>query len=372
MHSVAWRWSGQAGIKTALIGLLLLAGAVQASAGGIDIAKTTLNLPSILIRNPQIGLFNAVALAGKRLVAVGEGGRIILSDDNGVSWRQVQTPTSVTLTNVRFASPSTGWAIGNMGVVLRTTDAGLTWQMQFDGVRANQQILSAAQADLAHTVPDKATAQANLQAAQILAGGGPSVPFLYVLPLTTQNVMVVGAYGLAFTSADGGHSFQPFTDATPNPNGLHIYTVIPDGDQLIFAGEQGLLLRRDAAGAFTTLSSSAQGTFFGGLKSPGGAILVYGLQGTILRSTDAGTTWQQVTSPTLATIDCGVVLKNGNILLGDQVGDLLLSKDDGKSFSMTVVGEPVVALTETADGMIVMAGAEKVSRVDPHSLEPRS
>jgi photosystem II stability/assembly factor-like uncharacterized protein len=357
---------------SALVGVLLLAYTAPVFAGSIDIANTTLKIPSILIVNPQISLYNAIALAGDRLVAVGEGGRIILSDDNGVSWRQVETPTSVTLTNVRFASPTTGWATGNMGVILQTVDAGRSWHMQFDGVQANQALLAAAQADAASATPDKATAQANLLSVQEIAGGGPSNPFLDVLPLSAQNLMIVGAYGMAFTSTNGGQSFQPITDAIPNPNGLHIYKIIQDGDQLILAGEQGLLLARNAAGVFTTLTSTAPGTFFGGMKSAGGAMLVYGLQGMIMRSMDDGKTWQQVTSPTNASIDCGIILKDGTILLGDQVGDILLSKDDGKNFSMTVVGEPVVALAQAADGAIVMAGSEKVSRMDPHLLEPRA
>ena len=35
-----------------------------------------------------------VALAGDRLVAVGERGHIVLSDDYGMTWRQVPCPTN--------------------------------------------------------------------------------------------------------------------------------------------------------------------------------------------------------------------------------------------------------------------------------------
>ncbi|WP_430515935.1 WD40/YVTN/BNR-like repeat-containing protein, partial [Pseudomonas fluorescens] len=44
----------------------------------------------------------AVTRAGERLVAVGERGIVLLSDDSGVSWRQAKVPVSVSLTAVQF------------------------------------------------------------------------------------------------------------------------------------------------------------------------------------------------------------------------------------------------------------------------------
>jgi photosystem II stability/assembly factor-like uncharacterized protein len=55
----------------------------------------------------------SVTRAGKRLVSVGERGLVLLSDDDGRSWRQArQVPVSVALTQVRFVSDSSAgrWA----------------------------------------------------------------------------------------------------------------------------------------------------------------------------------------------------------------------------------------------------------------------
>ena len=67
-----------------------------------------LTSPSISVRNPAGVFLVAVASAGNRLVAVGEEGVIIYSDDNGQSWTQAQVPVSVNLTCVRFATPMQG------------------------------------------------------------------------------------------------------------------------------------------------------------------------------------------------------------------------------------------------------------------------
>ena len=55
---------------------------------------------------------------GRRLVAVGERGLAIHSDDDGQSWAQAEVPVGCTLTALRFADERRGWATGNLGVVL--------------------------------------------------------------------------------------------------------------------------------------------------------------------------------------------------------------------------------------------------------------
>ena len=62
-----------------------------------------------------------LARAGQRLVAVGERGIVLLSDDNGQRWRQAQVPVSVSLTAVQFVDDRRGWAVGHLGVVLHSS-----------------------------------------------------------------------------------------------------------------------------------------------------------------------------------------------------------------------------------------------------------
>ncbi|WP_460940053.1 WD40/YVTN/BNR-like repeat-containing protein, partial [Pandoraea terrae] len=69
--------------------------------------------------------------AGSRIVAVGEHGVILLSDDDGRTWRQArQVPVSATLSAVTFTDPKHGWVVGQWGVILATGDGGETWEKQ--------------------------------------------------------------------------------------------------------------------------------------------------------------------------------------------------------------------------------------------------
>jgi len=343
-------------------GCFWLMAALPGFAQTIDPATTPLDQPAHMTSLAASGLFTAMALAGDRLVAAGERGRIVWSDDGGQSWLQARTPTSVTLTNIRFVSPREGWAVGQMGVILHTLDGGQDWTLQYDGIRANQALVAAAKADLSAGGANPLDTS-NLQAAQQFAGGGPSVPLLALLPLSSSQVIVAGAFGMAFSTADSGATWQPIFDQIPNPNGLHIYSIVQDGDAMYFAGEEGMLLRQGADRRFTTLSTPFQGTFFGALITPGKALLLFGLQGTVLRSADAGRTWHQFQAIDGAGIDCGIVLRDGDILLGDEAGNLLLSHDDGNSFHAMSIGPPVTALAELPGGGIIVAGPAGLLRI---------
>src|SRR5690606_22399355 len=83
----------------------------------------------------------AIARAGDRLVAVGQRGHILVSEDAGKSWSQASVPVSSDLVAVSFASASHGWAVGHGGVVLKTEDGGLSWAVQLDGHQSSELIL---------------------------------------------------------------------------------------------------------------------------------------------------------------------------------------------------------------------------------------
>jgi photosystem II stability/assembly factor-like uncharacterized protein len=69
--------------------------------------------------------------------AVGDRGVIWHTDDGGANWRQQTSPIACSLNAVFFVDAQRGWAVGGesmpytdatRGVVLRTDDAGATWR----------------------------------------------------------------------------------------------------------------------------------------------------------------------------------------------------------------------------------------------------
>ena len=72
-----------------------------------------------------------IAYADSRIVAVGDRGKILYSDDQGDHWKQAVTPSEVLLTSVCFADARHGWAVGHDAVVLGSDDGGETWTVQY-------------------------------------------------------------------------------------------------------------------------------------------------------------------------------------------------------------------------------------------------
>lgn len=69
--------------------------------------------------------------------AVGDGGTIISTTDGGNNWFEQVSGTTNYFTSVFFISASEGWAVGgnfspNLGMVHHTTDGGATWPVQTD------------------------------------------------------------------------------------------------------------------------------------------------------------------------------------------------------------------------------------------------
>src|SRR5215469_14097420 len=121
------RFSARNALYWALPTVLLATLGAAEAAGGADLRKA----PAWRSQAPESTLILGVAHAGPRLVAVGARGMVLLSDDDGTSWRQAKTvPVRSTLTAVSFIDSKSGWAVGHDGAILATNDGGETWTLQ--------------------------------------------------------------------------------------------------------------------------------------------------------------------------------------------------------------------------------------------------
>lgn len=350
-------------------GLLQLAPAGGATAADVTGVKDLLDLPARANARASHSLQLALASAGSRLVAVGVRGAVLLSDDQGRSWRQATSvPVSVALTDVHFGSATHGWAVGHSGVVLATTDGGEHWLRQLDGNQVAAIVLEDAKARLAEGVESAAR---EVRDAERLVADGPDKPLLGVRFADASRGYVVGAYGLALDTEDGGASWHSLMGRIPNPRGKHLYQVRIEGDEVLIAGEQGALFRSlDGGASFAELHTPYSGTFFGALALDRETLLAFGLRGNVWRSADGGANWTRIELDQAVTLTSGRVLADGSVVLADESGRLLRSTDGGASFAILPVnaGTGLTALTQTPDGALVLAGARGLARIEPRQL----
>lgn len=244
----------------------------------------------------------AATRAGQRLVAVGDHGVVLLSDDNGRNFHQARAvPTSATLTAVSFSDARHGWAVGHWGVILHTTDAGETWVLQRSDTSVDQPLFSVHFTDAEHGV-------------------------------------AAGLWSLLLITADGGHVWKPVV-LQPPPGGKradrNLFAIFADHKNSLFiAAEKGTVLRSDDNGAsWSYLNTGYRGSFWTGCALRDGTLLVAGLRGTVYRSADDGRTWKAVPSGTESSIT-DIIEDGAQVVAVGLDGIELHSRDGGLTFGV--------------------------------------
>lgn len=329
-----------------------------------------LELPAPRSERAAASVQLAVARAGDRMVSVGEGGSVLLSDDDGATWRQAaNVPVAVALTDVAFIDARRGWAVGHSGALLRSDDGGENWKLQADGRRVAQWVAEEA-ADMAQKAAsddEKTKAGRAARIAASLAADGPDKPLLTVFFVDALRGYAAGAYGLALETRDGGETWRSIMGRLPNPAGNHLYRIVASPRGPTIVGEQGLLIRStDGGESFEAVESPYEGTFFTALTLKDGGLLAAGLKGNVWRGDAELEKWRRIPLPQPVTATAAARLADGSVALTDEVGRLLVSRDDGESFAPAGVetGAAASGVAQAAGGAIVVSTARGPRRID--------
>ncbi|CAG4883660.1 Glycosyl hydrolase [Georgfuchsia toluolica] len=348
-----------------LVAVMWLATATPVFAAGF---RDVLDTPASLSPLAAHSLLNGLAKAGDRIVAIGQRGHIVYSDDAGSTWKQAKVPVSSDLLAVSFPTPKLGWVVGHDGVILHSADAGLTWTLQLDGRRIGDMMRTyytalAGKGELG----TPADTQRMLDDIARVADQGPENSLLDVWFADERNGFAVGTFNLIFRTEDGGKTWVPWYHATDNPKRLHFYAVRGIGADVYLAGEQGLLLKlAPDDNRFRNLTTPYKGTFFG-IVGNATALVAFGLRGNAFRSTDGGANWFKVETPFQDGITAGTPLNGDTLLLASQSGQLLLGQHMGESFVAAKLEHmvPAAAVIGIGNDVVLVAGPRGIQR---HSL----
>ncbi len=330
-------------------------------------------------RLPATAVLNGVTLAGPRIIGVGQLGHVVYSDNGGKNWTQAGVPVSSDLLAVHFPTPQKGWAVGHDGVVLHSTDSGVTWIKQFDGRAAAQVMeshyLNKSACTGCHSAPElPPSAKAGegepsglMEELKRFSTQGPDKPFLDVWFENETTGYIVGAFSLIFRTNNGGKSWIPLYDRIDNPKRYHLYSIRPVGKELFITAEQGSVFKLDSkTGHFAAIKTPYAGTFFG-VTGKAGVVIAFGMRGNVFRSGDDGASWQKIETGVPAGLVSGAVTNDGRIVLVSQGGQVLISKDDGSSFSQVPIEHPTpataVASVDTATIALVGPRGAKLQSI---------
>jgi photosystem II stability/assembly factor-like uncharacterized protein len=251
------------------------------------------------ITSKRLLLVDGVPL-GNRIVAVGDRGYIVHSEDHGVKWTRAKSPAAPLLTAVRFLDAKRGWAVGHDSVILATSDGGESWAQQYSAPAEQR-------------------------------------PLLDVAFIDADNGIAIGAYGAYYQTADGGKSWNARKIGEEDKH-LNAILKLADG-KLLILGEAGTIFTSaDAGKTWAPVPSPYKGSLFGAVQADDGAVVAFGMRGRIYRSSDAGKSWKQIENASQATLMGGSRLPDGAIVIAGAGGTALVSRDNGQSFVPLATG----------------------------------
>ena len=248
------------------------------------------NVASAQLRPDRLQI-NGMLYLDQRVVAVGERGNILLSDDQGVSWQPaaVEPQRDLTLTALVALDDKNLLAVGHDGWILRSVDKGANWtEVRYDGEIAE--------------------------------------PLLGIWSAGGNRVMTFGSFGKFYQSDDDGRTWQaqPIEVDSAHLNGMDGGA---DGRRMV-VGEQGLVLRSDDAGrSWKTLEPFYNGSLFGVVRLSPDRWVTYGMRGHVFVSQNFGRTWDAVAVGNQLPLYGHALLPNGGGLLIVGAGSSLVRLD---------------------------------------------
>lgn len=282
-------------------------------------------------------LLLGVTRAGNRMVAVGEYGNVVLSDDNGKTWRQAnRVPTTITLTSVFFINDRKGWAVGHDAWIITTDDGGENWTKQLGG---GEEFADAALLSVYFTDERNGFAVGAFNRTISTSDGGKTW-------VSRDTLMPPREPSKAPEAEDGGLGDVATKPATAENDRFartgadenHLNSIFRglDANTLYIAAEGGAVFKSEDAGkTWKKLYTGYIGSFWGGFIAKDGTLYLAGMRGNIWRSTDGGATFSSLdTKGADQSIATGVQLADGSMVFVGLGGQVLYT-EDGVNFTLT-------------------------------------
>ncbi len=270
-------------------------------------------VPAVQASNARQATMLAAGWAGARMVAVGDHGVVLLSDDQGMQWRQARSvPLSTPLTGVSFVDAKRGWAVGHWGAILASTDGGESWRAQRLATEEDR-------------------------------------PLYAVHFFNARQGVAVGLWSLVLTTEDGGQTWaeQPL-QAPPGAKraDLNLMGLFADSRGRLYAtAEHGQVLHSEDQGKnWRYLDTGYEGTLWSGAVLADGRLLLGGQRGTLLQGSADGKGFRRVPTQSKGSVT-SVAVAGSRVLAVGLDGLSVQSSDDGHSFQET----------QTADGLSLTA-----------------
>jgi len=142
----------------------------------------------------------ALVLVALSLVLAASASAFV-SRGSGGGWVMQRSGTTTFLADVAFADASHGWAVGNGGTILATSDGGATWSAQSSGTTNGLYGVSFPDANGGWAMGDQGTIVTNAAGQPPKPAGPPKI--VKLKPPSAKRNTTVTISGLSFGAAQG-------------------------------------------------------------------------------------------------------------------------------------------------------------------------
>ena len=234
--------------------------------------------------------------------AVGEAGTIIRTTDGGSTWAPQTTSVTAALNSVRFVDSSTGWAVGDSGAVLHTIDGGSSWAVQSTPATGTLASVDFVDSSFGWAVGEDGTVICTTDGGTTwTAQSAPTSATLNAVRFVDRNSgCAVGASGTVMHTGNGGASWA--TQSAPTTATLTSVDFTSAGIGWA-VGTAGVVVRTGNGGSSWAVQSAPTTATLNAVRftdpETGWSV---GASGTVLHTTNGGAAWTAQTPPTTASI----------------------------------------------------------------------
>jgi len=271
------------------------------------------------------------------VIAVGERGIILKSDDKGLTWAQVKSPVDVTLTGIAFSSKKIGWIVGHESTILKTIDGGNSWE-------------------ISRYQPEDERF------------------YMSVNFMTADKGYVLGTDGELWSTEDGGNSWDLTVLSVEEWYQNHLFAIEKVANTSLVVGERGGIFKKSIEEKdWQTVSSPYEGSFFG-VNKVGEDFLVFGMSGNLYRLNAHTLEWTKINTNTdqflleSASIDATggvlVVGRGGIILVVNENGQLTktIQNKSRADYTAVTIQDKTVYLSSMTGGITQMSLSDLIEK----------
>ena len=257
--------------------------------------------------------------------AVGQSGKILKTTNSGTTWSTQSSGTTELLRNVFFVDENNGWVTcGDNGKILRTTNGGINWTTQSNITSGyiydiyftdvNNGWITCGNGNIFKTTNGGTNWNSQFSSATALR----NIRFL-----DENNGIVTGTVGLILKTTNGGTNWSPQTSGTTNELRRISFVDLNNGTIIGMSGT--ILNTTDGGLTWTSLISGTSNNLYGVFFTDLNNGWVVGQGGIILRTSNGGTSWVIETSGTNVLLSCLQFTSTNTGIIVGSTGTILQS-----------------------------------------------